>query len=52
MAIIVAYPDLALKKINGFDSSEETTAFNRLLKTISFYLGSEPATNENNIQTV
>ena len=37
----------------GIDSSEDPTAFIRLLeKKISFSLGSRPATNENNIQTV
>ena len=49
----LAYPDLALEKFIGIDSSEDPTAFIRLLeKKISFSLGSRPATNENNIQTV
>ena len=53
MANTVAYPDLALEKFIGIDSSEDPTAFIRLLeKKISFSLGSRPATNENDIQTV
>ena len=53
MANTIAYPDLALEKVIGIDSSEYPTAFIRLLeKKISFSLGSRPATNENNIQTV
>ena len=53
MANTVAYPDLALEKFIGIDSSEDPTAFNRLLeKRISFSLGSRPTVNENNIQTV
>ena len=53
MANTVAYPDLALEKFIGIDSSEDPTAFIRLLeKKIRFSLGSRPATNENNIQTV
>ena len=53
MANTVAYPDLALEKFIGIDSSEDPTAFIRLLeKKISFSLGSRPATNENNIQSV
>ena len=53
MANIVAYPDLALEKFIGIDSSENPTAFIRLLeKKISFSQGSRPATKENNIQTV
>ena len=53
MANTVAYPDLALEKFIGIDSSEDPTAFIRLSeKKISFPLGSRPATNENNIQTV
>ena len=53
MANNVAYPDLALEKIIGIDSSEDPTAFIRLLeKKISFSLGSRPTTKENNIQTV
>ena len=53
MANTVAYPDLALEKFIGIDSSEDPTAFIRLLeKKISFSLGSRPAANENNIQTV
>ena len=53
MANTVAYPDLALENFIGIDSSEDPTAFIRLLeKKISFSLGSRPATKENNIQTV
>ena len=53
MANTIAYPDLAFEKLIGTDSSEEQTAFTRLLeKKISFSLGSRPAVNENNIQTV
>ena len=53
MANTLAYPDLALEKFIGIDSSEDPTAFIRLLeKKISFSLGSRAATNENNIQTV
>ena len=53
MANTVAYPDLALEKFIGIDSSENPTAFIRLLeKKISFPIGSRPTTNENNIQTV
>ena len=53
MANTVAYPDLALEKFIGIDSSEDPTAFIRLLeKKISFSLGSGPTVNENNIQTV
>ena len=53
MANTVAYPDLALEKFIGIDSSEDPTAFIRLLeKKISFSLGSRPATNENNVKTV
>ena len=53
MANTVAYLDLALEKFIGIDSSEEPTAFIRLLeKKFSFSLGSRPTTNENNIQTV
>ena len=53
MANTVAYQDLALEKFIVIDSSEDPTAFIRLLeKKISFSLGSRPATNENNIQTV
>ena len=49
----VACPDLALKKINGMDSREDPTVFIRLFeKKISFSLGSKPAVNETNIQTV
>ena len=52
MANTVAYPDLALEKFIGVDSSEDRTAFNRLLeKTISFSLGSRHAGNETNNQT-
>ena len=51
MANTVAYPDLALEKFIGIDSSEVPTAFIRLLeKKIGFSLGSRPATNEHNIQ--
>ena len=53
MANTVAYPDLALEKFIGSDSSENPTAFIRLLeKKISFSLGSRPTVNENNIPTV
>ena len=53
MAKTVAYPDLALKKFIGIDSSEDPTAFIRLLeKKISFSLGSRPAVTDNNIKTV
>ena len=53
MANTVAYPVLALERFIGIDSSEDPTAFIRLLeKKISFSLGSRPATSENNIQTV
>ena len=53
MANTVAYPDLAKEKFIGIDSSEDPTAFIRLLeKKISFSVGSRPAVNENNIQTV
>ena len=53
MANTVAYPDLALEKFIRIDSSEDPTAFIRLLeKKISFSLGIRTATNENNIQTV
>ena len=53
MANTVAYPDLALEKFIGNDSSEDRTAFIRLLeKKISFSLGSRPAVIESNIQTV
>ena len=53
MANTVAYPDLALEKFIGIDSSEDPTAFIRLLeKKISFSLGSRPNTNENNVKTV
>ena len=53
MANTLAYPDLALEKFIGIDSSEDPTAFIRFLENkISFSLGSIPATNENNIQTV
>ena len=53
MANTVAYPDLALEKFIGIDSSEDPTAFIRLLeKKISFPLGSGPAVNEYNVKTV
>ena len=53
MANTVAYPDLALEKFIGIDSSEDPTAFIRLLeKKISFSLGSGPAVNEYNVRTV
>ena len=53
MANTVAYPDLALEKFIGINSSEDPTVFIRLLeKKISFSLGSRPTVNENNIQTV
>ena len=52
MVNTVAYPDLALRKFIGIDSSEDPTAFFRLLeKKICFSLSSRPATKENNIQT-
>ena len=52
MANTVAYPDLALEQIVGIDSSEDPTAFFRLLEKISFSLGSRPAVKKNNVQTV
>ena len=53
MANTVAYSDVALEKFIGIDSSEDPTAFIRLLeKKISFSLGSRPTVNENTIQTV
>ena len=53
MANTVAYPVLALEKFIGIDSSEDPTAFIRLLeKKISFSLGSRPAVNEYNVKTV
>ena len=54
MAHTVAYPDLALEKIIGIDSSEDPTAFICLLENkISFSLGSRLTVNEKkNIQTV
>ena len=53
MANTVAYPDLALEKFIGIDSSEDPTAFIRLLeKKISFSLGSGPAVNEYNVKPV
>ena len=53
MASTVAYPDLAIEKFIGIDSSENPTAFILLLeKKISFSLGSRPTTKKNNIQTV
>ena len=53
MANTIAYPDLALEKFIGIDSSEDPIAFIRFLeKKIGFSLGSRPATNEKNIQTV
>ena len=49
----VAYPDLAIEKFIGIDSNGDPTEFIRLLENkISFSLGSRPAVNENNIQTV
>ena len=49
----VAYPDITLEKFIGIDSTEDPTAFIRLLKKkICFSLGSRPAVNGNNIQTV
>ena len=49
MANTVAYPNLALEKFIGIDTSEDPTAFIRLLENkISFSLGSRPATIENN----
>ena len=53
MANTVAYPDLQLEKFIGIDSSEDPTAFIRLLeKKISFSLGSGPAVNEYNVKPV
>ena len=53
MANFVAYPDLALEKFIGIDSSEDPTAFIRLLeKKISFSFGIRPAVNEYNVKTV
>ena len=53
MANTVAYTDLALEKFIGIDSSEDPTAFIRLLeKKVSFSLGSRPAVLENNVKTV
>ena len=53
MASSAAYPILALEKFIGIDSSQNPTAFIRLLEEkISFSSGSRPTTNENNIQTV
>ena len=53
MANTVAYPDLALEKFIGIDSSDDPTAFIRVLeKKFIFSLGSRATTNENNIQTV
>ena len=53
MANTVPYPDLALEKITGIDSSEDPTAFIRFLeKKISLSSGSIPTTNGNNVQTV
>ena len=47
MANTVTYSDLALEKFPAIESSEDPTAFNRLLeKKICFSLGSRPATNE------
>ena len=53
MTNTVAYPELPLEKFIRIDSSEDPTAFIRLLeKKISFSLGSRHARTENNIQTV
>ena len=53
MANNVAYPDSALEKFIGVDSSEDPTVFIRLLeKQISCSSGSRPAVKENNIQIV
>ena len=53
MANTVAYPNLALEKFIGIDSSEDPTAFFRLLENkLSFSLGSRPAVNEHNVKTV
>ena len=53
MANTLVHPDLALDKFIAIDSSENPTAFIRLLeKKISLSLGSRPALNENNNQTV
>ena len=51
MANSVAYPDLALEKFIGIDSSEDPTTFVHLIeKKLSFSLGSRPTVR--NIQTV
>ena len=53
MANTVAYPGLTLEKFIGIDSSEDPTAFIRLLENkISFSLGSRPTANKNGQQTV
>ena len=53
MANTGAYPDLALEKFIGVDSSEDPPAFIRLLENkISFSLVKRPATIENNVQTI
>ena len=53
MANTVAYPVLALEKFIGIVSNADPAAFICLLKKkISFSLGSRPAVNENDIQTV
>ena len=53
MANTVAYPDLALEKFIGIDSSDDPSAFIRLLeKQNSFSLGSRPTANENGQQIV
>ena len=52
MANTVAYPDLALEKFIGIDSSDVPTAFIRLLEKTNFSLGSRPTANENGQQTV
>ena len=53
MANTVANPDLALEKVIGIDSSEDPTAFIRLLeKKICFSLDSRPAVNDSNVKTV
>ena len=53
MANTVAYPDLALEKFSGIDSSEDPTAFIPLLEEkIRFSLGSRPALNKKNVKAV
>ena len=53
MANALAYLDLGQENFIGIDSSEDPTAFVGLLeKKMSFSLGSTPATNGHNVQTV